>query len=54
VGLAVHIVGSKSKDEEIVLTETNAAIVDDVAERYIKEYFFLHLILNYLINLRMN
>jgi len=41
VGLAVHIVGNKSKDEEIVLTETNAAIVDDVAERYIKEYFFL-------------
>ncbi|MFG6323290.1 MAG: nucleoid-associated protein [Lachnospiraceae bacterium] len=38
--LAVHIVGNKSKDEKIVLTETSAAIVDDVAEQYIKEYFF--------------
>lgn len=38
--LAVHIVGNKSKDEDIVLTEKSAAIVDDVAEQYIKEYFF--------------
>ena len=27
--LAVHIVGNKSKDEEIILTETSSAIVDD-------------------------
>lgn len=38
--LAVHIVGNKSKDEEIILTETSFAIVDDVTEQYIKEYFF--------------
>lgn len=39
--LAVHIVGNKSKDEEIILTETSFAIVDDVTEQYIKEYFFI-------------
>lgn len=38
--LAVHIVGNKSKDEEIILTETSSAIVDDATEQYIKEYFF--------------
>lgn len=51
--LAVHIVGNKSKDEEIILTETSSAIVDDATEQYIKEYFFHRLILNYHINLLM-
>lgn len=51
--LAVHIVGNKSKDEEIILTETSSSIVDDVTEQYIKEYFFHRLILNYHINLHM-
>lgn len=39
--LAMHIVGNKSKDEKIILTETSSAIVDDVTEQYIKEYFFI-------------
>ena len=38
--LAVHVVGNKSKDEELILTDTSSTIVDDVAEQYIKEYFF--------------
>ena len=38
--LAVHVVGNKSKDEELVLTDTSSTIVDDVTEQYIKEYFF--------------
>lgn len=38
--LAVHLVGNKSKDEELVLTDTSSTIVDDVTEQYIKEYFF--------------
>lgn len=38
--LAVHMIGNKSKDEELVLTDTSSTIVDDVTEQYIKEYFF--------------
>lgn len=38
--LAVHVIGNKSKDEELVLTDTSSTIVDDVTEQYIKEYFF--------------
>lgn len=38
--LAVHMIGNKSKDEELVLTDTSSIIVDDVTEQYIKEYFF--------------
>ena len=38
--LAVHLVGNKSKDEELVFTDTSSTIVDDVTEQYIKEYFF--------------
>lgn len=51
--LAVHVVGNKSKDEELILTDTSSTIVDDVAEQYIKEYFFHRLILSYLINFLM-
>ena len=38
--LAVHVVGNKSKDEELVLTDTSSTISNDVTEQYIKEYFF--------------
>lgn len=38
--LAVHVVGNKSKDEELVLTDASSTIVDDVTEQYIKGYFF--------------
>lgn len=38
--LAVHVVGNKSKDEELILTDTTSTIFDDVTEQYIKEYFF--------------
>lgn len=34
------MVGNKSKDEELVLTNIGSTIVDDVTEQYIKEYFF--------------
>lgn len=40
IDLSVHIVGNKSKDEELILTDTSSTIVDDVTEQYIKEYFF--------------
>lgn len=40
LNLAVHVIGNKSKDEELVLTDTSSTIVDDVTEQYIKEYFF--------------
>lgn len=38
--LAVHVVGNKSKDEELILTDTTSTIFDDVTEQYIREYFF--------------
>ena len=38
--LAVHVVGNKSKDEKLVLTDTSSTISNDVTEQYIKEYFF--------------
>lgn len=51
--LAVHVVGNKSKDEELVLTDTSSTISNDVTEQYIKEYFFSRLVLNYLISFLM-
>lgn len=40
ISLAVHKVGNKSKDEELILTDVISTIADNIAEQYIKEYFF--------------
>lgn len=40
VNLAVHVVGNKTKNEKLILTEEYSSIVDDVTDQYIKEYFF--------------
>lgn len=45
ISLAVHKVGNKSKDEELILTDVISTIADNIAEQYIKEYFFHRLIL---------
>ena len=39
--LAVHVVGNKSKDEELVLTDTSSTISNDVTEQYIKPELFM-------------
>ena len=39
--LAVHVVGNKSKDEELVLTDTSPTISNDVTEQYIKPELFM-------------
>ena len=38
--LAVHLIGNRSKDEELRLSNKNTLIADEVTEQYIKEYFF--------------
>lgn len=40
INLAVHLIGNKSKNEELILTDASSTIIDEVTEQYIKEYFF--------------
>lgn len=38
--VVIHIVGNKSKDEQLILADQVATISDDVTKQYVKKYFF--------------
>ena len=40
VKVVIHVVGNKSKDEQLILADQVAIIDDDATKQYVKEYFF--------------
>lgn len=51
--VVIHIVGNKSKDEQLILADQVATISDDVTKQYVKNIFSLHLISRYATSLHM-